>query len=394
MGTAQAGLPSTIPASFSKPHRLAFIDALRGLAVLWMIETHVVNACLAPGYREHWLFGFLTLTNGFVAVGFLFFAGAGFWLAAERKAGEFRRLGPPLWIYLRRLALIFAVGYYLHLPSYSYRKLLTLPPDKWMKLFRVDILQVIALSSLVALILLLLVKRKTIVAGICGGLAAMVFLAAPMVLAWNSFAVLPPSVAAYFAPQPLVEFSLFPWSGYFLAGVALTALFTQSTDKPRLARWFIWAGLGVCLLAFTLKLTGAPYPGDTHWWRSAPSHSLFRTSGVLILFALFYFRDQRLTASRTGRFLQRSGQESLFIYFWHLFIVYGSIFSTGLGRSSGVRWSPLECALITAVIVAVMYWTASMWHSFKTAQPKAATWTVFSLVTLFLLAFFLNPALP
>ena len=74
----------------TKKERLAFIDVLRGWAVLWMIQTHVANACLAEPYRQGWLFGLLELSNGFVAVTFLFCAGAGVWLAASRKAAEFR----------------------------------------------------------------------------------------------------------------------------------------------------------------------------------------------------------------------------------------------------------------------------------------------------------------
>ena len=59
-------------------HRLAFIDILRGIAVVWMIETHVVDVCLAPLWKVGSLYHLIYISNGFVAVGFDFGAGAGF----------------------------------------------------------------------------------------------------------------------------------------------------------------------------------------------------------------------------------------------------------------------------------------------------------------------------
>lgn len=52
--------------------RLTFIDILRGIACVWMIETHAVNAFLNDEFTEGMLFGALKISNGFVAVIFIF----------------------------------------------------------------------------------------------------------------------------------------------------------------------------------------------------------------------------------------------------------------------------------------------------------------------------------
>ena len=52
--------------------RLTFIDILRGIACVWMIETHAVNAFLNDVFTEGMLYGALKISNGFVAVIFIF----------------------------------------------------------------------------------------------------------------------------------------------------------------------------------------------------------------------------------------------------------------------------------------------------------------------------------
>jgi uncharacterized membrane protein len=374
-----------------RKERLAFIDVLRGWAVLWMIETHVVNACLAEPYRQGWLFGLLELSNGFVAVTFLFCAGSGVWLAASRKADEFRRFGPELWKYLRRLGFILLLGYELHLPATSWNKLVKLPPDRSLMLFRSDILHIIALSALVALVVVMLVRRPRAAAWTCAALALACFLAAPWVWWTRSYHALPVPLAALFAPPPESQFPMLPWAGYLFAGAAATAFFMGARDRVRMAQLYIAVGLVVPLAAFALKAVDWPPVSDWFWWRMWPGHSLFRTAGAMLFFAALYFANDWLSRSRIGGFLQRCGQESLFIYFWHLVIVYGSVWNTGLSFLYQKELQPLPAVLITAATVGAMYFTAMMWREYKTRQPRRAFWTLLTLGILFMAVFFLNP---
>ena len=374
-----------------KKERLAFIDVLRGWAVLWMVETHVVNACLAEPYRQGWLFGLLELSNGFVAVTFLFCAGAGVWLAASRKSEEFRRFGPALWKYLRRFGFILLLGYELHLPAFSWTKLMKLPPEKFDRLFRSDILHIIALSALATLLVVMLARRPRVAAWICAGLALGAFLITPWVWWAHPYKLLPVPLAALFVPAPVSQFPMLPWAGYLFAGAAATAFFLSAENKRRLAHLYIAAGVGVSLAVFGLKLLDVPPVSNWFWWRMWPGHSLFRTGGAMLFFAALYLINEWLGRSRVGGFLQRCGQESLFIYFWHLVIVYGSIFNPGIRYLYPKELSPLSCALVICAIWAAMYTTAMMWRDYKTSHPRAAFWTLVSLGVLFVAVFFLNP---
>lgn len=187
-----------------------FIDVLRGLAVLWMVETHVVDVVLMKSFKSGWFYILLNISSGFVAVAFLFCAGAGFWIAATRKAEDYRRFAPPLWQYLRRLGLILLIAYWLHFPTMSFQRLFQLKWENWLSFFQIDILQTIVYSSLFALILLLIVKNLNVLRWIYGLIALAVMLATPFIWNLDPFSFLHPFFACWIARVPISKFPLFP----------------------------------------------------------------------------------------------------------------------------------------------------------------------------------------
>lgn len=376
----------------SRSHRLVFIDVLRGLAVLGMVEAHVVNACLAQAWRHNPLFTLLDMTNGFVAVSFLFCAGAGFWLGLERKGDEYRRQGPAFWRFLGRAGLIIVLSYSLHLPAGSLRAMLALPPDRLHRLFKPDILHVIGLGLLLALGASLIVRSRRALNISFAAAAAVIFFLTPLVHAWNPFAALPPALAPFFGSPPQVRFGLFPWLGYFFAGAALTAGFLGARDVSARRRWYLYTGLGAALAAVLLKASGFTFFGEQRWWISSPGHALYRTGLVAAAFALLFGLNEWLSRRPLGGILQRCGQEALFIYYWHLVIVYGTIFNPGLRQLSREHWSPWAVALVTAALVPLMYGTAMMWRDYKLEDPRRARWTLAAAMVFYMLIFVLRPA--
>ena len=72
--------------------RHAYLDWVRGVAVLIMIEAHVLDAWTQAGDRSRPLFGYAIILGGFGAPLFLFLAGLAAVLSAEsklRKTGDF-----------------------------------------------------------------------------------------------------------------------------------------------------------------------------------------------------------------------------------------------------------------------------------------------------------------
>ncbi len=375
-----------------KKHRYVFIDALRGLAVLWMIETHVVDVVLSKSFKSGWLYNIINVSNGFVAVTFLFCAGAGFWIAATRKAEDYRKFAPPLWQYLRRLGLILLIAYWLHFPTMSFQRMWYLRWESWLSFFQIDILQTIVYSSLFALILLLLIKNLSVLKWIYGLIAIIVILTTPFVWDIDPFSFLHPFFASWIAKYPISKFPLLPWSAYFFAGAFFTALFFQTNDKRKLSLYlFIFSTILMFVLYYTREYTDI-YPGYKSWWLVSPFHVLFRLSAAVSAFSLLYLVEEWYKDKRIGRALQLCGQESLYIYVAHLLLVYGSIAKFGMQYYIGSRLDPLSTIILILGIWVLMYYTALAWHQIKATNIKTARWVMASTFGLFFLIFLLNPA--
>jgi uncharacterized membrane protein len=381
--------PTAVEALLKKG-RITFIDALRGLAVVWMIQTHVVNACLDASYKMGVFFHGLNLANGFVGPTFIFCAGAGFWLAVERKGGEYRRLGKGFWIYLRRLALILAIGYWLHLPVFSLVRLLHAPREKLMGFYSIDVLQLIVISSLVALCLFFIFPHLKWFAWGCVAMTAAVIRGTPFIWQLDPFSFLPAPLAMLLARQPPSRFPLFPWSAYLFAGVAVTALYRAHHRPGRLARIMVIISSLVIMVIFLVPGLPISYVGRSEWWLSSSSHALFRTLGVILIFFLFSLAEPRFPKP-IGQFLQCCGQESLFVYVVHLLIVYGSSINSGLSYLSGGKIGPLTVIIYTLAITVFSYYGALLWHEAKTKNPPLAKKALVVVIASFMVVFAAMP---
>lgn len=381
-----------VVATSLKKHRYVFIDVLRGLAVLWMIETHVVDVVLSKSFKSGWLYNIINISNGFVAVTFLFCAGAGFWIAATRKAEDYRKFAPPLWQYLRRLGLILLIAYWLHFPTMSFQRMFYLRWESWLSFFQIDILQTIVYSSLFALIFLLLIKNLSILKWIYGSIAIVIMLTTSFVWQIDPFIFLHPFFASWIAKFPISKFPLFPWSAYFFAGAFFTALFFQTNDKRRLSLYlFIFSTILMFVLFYSRNYTDF-YPGYKGWWLVSPFLVLFRLSGAVSAFSFLYLIEERYKERWIGKALQLCGQESLYIYVAHLLLVYGSIANFGMRYYIGSRLEPLSTIALIFGIWVLMYFTALAWHEIKASNIRTARWVMASTFGLFFLIFLLNPA--
>ncbi|MBU3698890.1 MAG: DUF1624 domain-containing protein [Candidatus Kapabacteria bacterium] len=334
--------------------RFAFLDAARGIAVLWMIQVHVTNVILDPQLRQSMFFNILNLSNGYVAPTFIFCAGAGLWIALSRRGTKYLEFGPELMTYLRRLSFVLFCAYLLHAPIYSLGQMLHAPASTWMKWAQLDVLHVIVYASLAALGVFLVLRdlsRATIAYGV---IAAIIF-----------------SISWMVPKSELSQFPLLPWSGYLFTGAAVTGWFMQTSDRDRLARLFIVMGLVGPVVLFLNLLYGPSMPWDGFWWRS-PEGLLFRVFATLLLLGILYRWESSIPTTRVGRFLVTLGNESLFMYVGHLLIVYGSLapwMDNVLGTHEvGYGLTFLIWVLVSAVFSALML----AWHGLKRDKPDVA----------------------
>src|SRR5512136_942314 len=131
------------------PRRKLWLDWQRGLAVLYMLEWHTWDSWRHDSVAAGTVNAALAIIGGFAAPSFLYMAGMSQVLgdaAQERKGvpvGE-RRLGAirrALWL----LGVAYGLRFFWFVAGGAFRV-----PDGWQGIFKVDILNVIAVSLLVS----------------------------------------------------------------------------------------------------------------------------------------------------------------------------------------------------------------------------------------------------
>jgi uncharacterized membrane protein len=392
--------------------RLGFIDALRGLAVIFMIFYHTAESWIDPALRTGAAWKWIRAVGGYAAPLFLFLAGASLVMSVQ---GQIRRGGAPghyvttnvarglelmLLGYVLRLqmwlidgggagrvggwigALFLAGGYFAAYQGLARIKVSTwksgashglwfvglaaigfvvigiTAPGHFVRLLRVDVLQAIGAS--LALVTLGCAafdfSRKPYLAFFFGSCIA---IATPLVreLVPGPF---PVAIAAYLAwwdpgPGQIVPavFPLFPWAAYAFIGAGFGVYWDRGLKQGHLLKT-----LGFCGVAGLLTIV-VTYEGNLwHFYREwpffvQPLRVLFRVGVVLFLAAVAC----GLAKPAVQRFLPLHyfGEASLLVYWVHLEFAYGVAARAIVRSLSYFQWLGGSALLIGAMGVMAWY---------------------------------------
>lgn len=381
-------MPENNPTKFS---RLVFIDFLRGLAVIWMLETHVVHVCMLQQYKQGFFYDVLNISNGFVAVTFLFCAGAGFWLAVQKKQKDYREFKAPLWIYLRRLGFILVIAYFIHLPEFSFIEMMKIDENQMISFLQTDILQTIVYTLFFSLIIFLIIPSLKYLKYIYAIIAIIIIFYTPYIWTLYPLSFMPKFFALMISTPPLSKFPFFPWSAYLLIGISVTSFFMESKNKKKFAMYLSLISLLLCLTVYYTRELPIPIIYTPKWWYSSPGHAIFRISFSIFGFGLLYLFEEFIKKYRFLDFIITCGQESLYFYTVHVFIVYGSITNYGIQYFSNNEYNPLMVIILFIALVAFCYASGKVWHNTKKTNPKLSRLVLYtSSIFLFIIFLFNN----
>ncbi|HOP29495.1 MAG TPA: heparan-alpha-glucosaminide N-acetyltransferase domain-containing protein [Spirochaetota bacterium] len=373
-----------------KKARLSFIDLMRGLAMLVMIEVHVVNSMMTAELRNTGWFNYVNFINGLVAPSFIFISGFAFMLAAQVKLESFRALKYEFWKQLGRIILIWFSGYLLHIPFFSLYKCRNVATgDHWLKFFSIDVLQCIASGLLVIFILRLAVKsdRIFILIVIILGLAAVI--PAPYYYSINFEQWLPFYLATYLTPVYYTIFPVFPWFGFMAAGILCAWFFNRSRltgkDGEFMKRLLVVGAVLVLSLPLMFYLKDS-----LQLFTDVRPNILFFTGrlGCVFLILVFCYHYCGKIGEPPAAILY-SSRESLMVYFMHLQVLHREVW---WGKSI-IQVYPNTlgfgtCLLITLGIIALMLPMARVWNYWKTGYEyfgRIAVWTMIAAGTVIFL---------
>jgi uncharacterized membrane protein len=380
--------------------RLAFIDLLRGWAVIVMIETHVINATILPGLRDTSLFAVINFINGLVAPSFLFASGMAYAVTTRRKLGAYLSFAAPLYKQFGRLLLVLLVGYVLHLPHFNLRSMTQgVQPGEWLVFFQSDVLQCIAVSLLLLQVLLLILRNERRLYSVAAVLTVVVIFVTPFMWGYDFLALLPAPVAAYMNGLHQSNFPLFPWAAFLFAGAITGYLFSSGKAmagesgaeqfSTLAVRRFLQVGGGLILVSFPLIFLGRVYP-TYDYWRFSPSFVFLRIGIVLLLCALIYWYETRKGVSATSP-VTLMGRESLLVYAVHLLLIYGNFSGFSFRNWADYRYGYGEVFLATAVLLLVMYGLALWWEWIKQKGERWRRGVQLATLVILVLVFLFGP---
>lgn len=300
----------------SSKSRLLYLDWLRGIAGIIMLQGHVFQSFTKPELRGSPTYMLSQFVGGMPPAIFLFLTGitlAFLMHSLERKglSVQSRITGT-----LRRAGFLFGVALLFRLQLW----LFSLPNASWTNLFKVDILNCMGIGIALASVMTLFSPAQRI--RICAALGLLIAAVSPLISQMNWSGV-PWIIRAYLVPD-YNYFSLFPWAAYLAFGLSAGSLLRQLKPEQleRAMQWCALLGIGIILAArYFANLPFSIYP-KSEFWLDSPAQVLIKQGVTLVLLAAAFLWT-RYAASPGWNWVRQFGTTSLFVYWVHIELVYG-----------------------------------------------------------------------
>jgi uncharacterized membrane protein len=335
---AEGRVPSRVEGAAA---RRSYLDVLRGVAVLVMIEAHVIDSWTRAADRRSRAFGESLILGGFGAPLFLFLAGVAVAMSAGSKA---RRLGDDA----AAVRLVQQRGLQIFLLAFLFRlQAFVLSHGPTWSLLKVDILNIMGLAIIAAATLWGAVRTARARAIVFGLATAAIVWAAPIVRGFGWLAPLPDWIEGYLRPVPaLTNFSIFPWAAFVTAGAVVGVILdaARTPDQDRRVNLLLGTGgVAIAFLAYKASFM-PPLLGRSSFWTTSSSFFFIRLGLMLVALGVAYVWERRPSAGRRWSPMRVFGRSSLFIYWIHVEMVYGLV-STRLHHAL-----PLQLAWVGLVV--------------------------------------------
>jgi uncharacterized membrane protein len=373
--------------------RYLFVDLLRFIAVVFMIQGHTFDALLDLSVKSNTLFYIHDFFHGFIAPMFLFASGVAFGISTLKKWEHHIAFGSTVYRRIGKFIGLILVGYSLHLPFFSLQKIIneatTVEISAWLQ---VDALHCIAVTLLFLQILAFIIKKESQFVSIVGISAVIVIFLSPIAWTFSFKNLFPLWCVSYFNGENSSWFPLFPWSAYIFSGVFFASLFINAKEHHHavaLMQKIVTIGVVLCGMAILLaNLPFRIYP--THdFWKVNPAIFMARLGFVGIVTSGVFFAEHSFKFKL--KFLQIIGRESLFIYVLHLLILYGSVANKGLQFYIGPTLSVFQTSIIFFGLFGIIVLITIGWHELKIRYYKLWIAIIVGIILIFLYQFVTRP---
>lgn len=352
--------------------RFLFLDILRGIAVIEMINGHSLDALLSLSQKSSLFYQIWMHVRGYTAPLFLFASGISFALSTiDRK--EYLIFSEKLYTRIKRLIFVIFLGYTLHLPYFSLRKILLYStPYDLNNFFNVDILQCIGVSLLILQFFYFITKREKIFL-ITNFLLIFIFSMLSFIIKRGFEVPLPLFFYKYFKNS---NFPLTPFSIYLFSGVFLGYLVKKKENKN--FYFIIFALINFSIYLLLKKFTN--YIASIY----------FKIFNLTLLSLILYQLENK--ENKFLNIIKIVGIESLLVYYSHLLVVYGSAFNkTSLKSLFSGTLSFFQIYLVIFTLIFLFSLIALFWNYLKRERKNLSNVIKYSIYLYFLLNLLLRP---
>lgn len=296
-------------------YRLQYIDWLRGLGAVIMLQGHCFDAFTKPSLRPGAAWMMSQFAGGMPPAIFLFLTGVT--LSFLMDSTERKGVGPAA-----RLITAFSRSGYLFFLAFAFRLQLFVFgfPADWHDLFKVDILNCMGFAIAVMSVMAVFTTVERV--RLCAILGLGIAFASPLVsqldlprLHWM--------LRSYIVPD-YRYFSFFPWGAYLAFGMAAGSAI-RAVPQENTERVMQWAALiGGAMLLISQYFANWPYSlySKSEFWLNSPTQVLSKQAVVLLMLS-FAFLWTRFGATQGWSWIRQFGTTSLLVYWVHIELVYG-----------------------------------------------------------------------
>jgi uncharacterized membrane protein len=296
-------------------HRLQYLDWVRGLGALIMLQGHVFDSFLKTDLRGGAPYIYSQFVGGMPPAIFLFLTGVTLAFLMDSTDRKGLAAGARVWASLRRAGYLFAIAF-----AFRAQMVITGWPAQWTDLLKVDILNCMGFAIAAFAPMALFRTRERV--RLCAILGAAIAFASPLIsqLHW---AGVPDVVRLYIAPD-YHAFSFFPWAAYLAFGMSAGSVIRVMPPEAT-ERAMQWAALAGGALLFACQyFANLPFSIYTNaeFWLNSPAQVLSKMAVVLLLMAFAYLWTRYATGDGWS-WVRQFGTTSLLVYWIHIELVYG-----------------------------------------------------------------------
>lgn len=332
--------------------RRAYVDWLRGLAVLCMVLWHVIDSWHVAAGRDTSAFAVVVFFAGWAAPMFLFLAGLSLPLAGQAQLSKGRRRSDVVLALVRRGWLVFLLAHLFRFQSF-----LLSPSSAWNGLLKPDILNVLGLGLVIAALAWgRATSARARVWWLLVPAIVIAFIVTPWARDWWWPSLLHPRLEGYLRiVGGNAVFSLFPAVAYVLAGAFIGSLLAEAPAERERSVLVRFGVVGGVLLAMTIGSSFVPLSPAVHGWTTHGVIVVLRIGAMLLAMAIVGRILLRFPIGGSDPMLVL-GRASLIVYWVHVELAYGNV-SYPLHRTLSLPGALIGyTTMMTAMYVVARWW--------------------------------------